>query len=145
MTGFVLENISSESEVLATILWGENDHLRNEMKCKAISGVQFVTNPTSPQQVGIIHHPTGQHIPRHEHHPYERTVKDTTEVIFIMKGVLIVDIYNKSRELVWSGLLHAGSAIILVSGGHGFTIMDECLLVEVKQGPYHPTHDKERF
>ena len=34
---------------------------------------------------------------------------------------------------------------MLSKGGHGFKVIDECEIVEVKQGPYDPLEDKVKF
>jgi hypothetical protein len=41
--------------------------------------------------------------------------------------------------------LEAGDVILLVSGGHGFEVIEEVEMIEVKQGPYLGEHDKTRF
>ena len=35
--------------------------------------------------------------------------------------------------------------VLLSKGGHGFKILQECEIIEVKQGPYDPKSDKIRF
>ena len=47
--------------------------------------------------------------------------------------------YLESKEL------RAGDIILLVSGGHGFHVLDEVEMIEVKQGPYAGDNDKKRF
>jgi hypothetical protein len=44
-----------------------------------------------------------------------------------------------SRELA------AGSIVLLLGGGHGFRMMEDTVLFEVKQGPYAGDKDKARF
>ena len=39
----------------------------------------------------------------------------------------------------------AGDIILLVSGGHGFQVIEEIEMIEVKQGPYTGDKDKKRF
>ena len=34
---------------------------------------------------------------------------------------------------------------MLVSGGHGFKVLEEVEMIEVKQGPYYGEQDKVRF
>ena len=34
---------------------------------------------------------------------------------------------------------------MLVSGGHGFSVLEEVEMIEVKQGPYSGDADKKRF
>jgi hypothetical protein len=35
--------------------------------------------------------------------------------------------------------------VILLTGGHGFKVVKNCKLIEVKQGPYNESKDKIRF
>ena len=41
--------------------------------------------------------------------------------------------------------MYAGDIILLVSGGHGFQVLEEVEMIEVKQGPYAGNEDKKRF
>jgi hypothetical protein len=47
--------------------------------------------------------------------------------------------YLESREL------KTGDVILLIKGGHGFKVLEELEMIEVKQGPYAGEHDKTRF
>ena len=38
-----------------------------------------------------------------------------------------------------------GDVILLVSGGHGFQVLEEIEMIEIKQGPYSGDLDKKRF
>lgn len=42
-------------------------------------------------------------------------------------------------------VIASGDIILLASGGHGFEILEETVMVEVKQGPYAGEQDKTRF
>jgi hypothetical protein len=44
-----------------------------------------------------------------------------------------------------SRLLGPGDVILLISGGHGFEVLEELNMVEVKQGPYAGDSDKTQF
>ena len=41
--------------------------------------------------------------------------------------------------------LKAGDVILLIKYGHGFEILEELEMIEVKQGPYAGDQDKTRF
>ncbi len=69
----------------------------------------------------------------------------TQEVLFIKKGKLRVDFYDDYEDYLESVILEAGDVILLVSGGHGFKILEETEMIEVKQGPYSGEADKKRF
>ena len=42
-------------------------------------------------------------------------------------------------------MLEAGDVILLISGGHGFVVLEDVQMIEVKQGPYSGDEDKTRF
>jgi len=129
------EKIKKNDRVLAMII-------RNEYVCE---GVDFITPDDYSQQVAYMHHPTGKAIDAHVHNLVHRNVVLTQEVLFIKKGVLRVDFYDEYEDYLESRDLHAGDIILLVSGGHGFQVLEEVEMVEVKQGPYAGDNDKKRF
>jgi hypothetical protein len=92
-----------------------------------------------------MHHPTGKVIQPHVHNPVIREVTYTQEVLFIKNGKLRVDFYNDQQEYLDSRILEAGDVILLVTGGHGFEVLEEIEMIEVKQGPYVGEQDKTRF
>ena len=56
-----------------------------------------------------------------------------------------MDFYDDYEDYLESRMLNAGDVILLVSGGHGFNVMEEVEMIEVKQGPYSGNADKKRF
>ena len=101
----------------------------------------------SNPQYGIIAYPRGHVIPRHHHRPLPRTIEGTPETLFIRKGKVKADIYDKKLILVASFSLNVGDIIVLHAGGHGFTMEDDSSMFEVKQGPYagSTANDKVQF
>jgi hypothetical protein len=63
----------------------------------------------------------------------------------VKKGKLRVDLYSDAREYRDSRVLEGGDVILLVSGGHGFEVLEDVEMIEVKQGPYTGDADKTRF
>ncbi len=61
------------------------------------------------------------------------------------KGKVKVNFYNSNKEYVGSEMIASGDVILLCGGGHGFEIIEETIMIEVKQGPYMGVDDKERF
>lgn len=125
-----------KKEVLLAII------IRNDYSCE---GVDFITPDDYSQQVAYMHHPTGKVIDAHLHNLVHRNVVMTQEVLFIKKGKLRVDFYDNYEDYLESIILDAGDVILLVSGGHGFTVLEEVEMIEVKQGPYSGDKDKVRF
>jgi len=65
--------------------------------------------------------------------------------LFIKKGKLRVDFYDNEKTYLESRMLGAGDTILLATGGHGFEVLEELVMLEVKQGPYAGEGDKTRF
>ncbi|MBA3403739.1 MAG: hypothetical protein H0U13_03485 [Gemmatimonadaceae bacterium] len=108
-------------------------------------GIHFFTPNDLSQQLAFMRHPVGKVIDPHVHNPVARSVQYTQEVLFIKKGRLRVDFYDESQAYLESRVLHAGDVILLATGGHGFEVLDEVEMIEVKQGPYAGDQDKTRF
>ncbi len=108
-------------------------------------GVSFFTPDEFSQQLAYMRHPRGKLINPHVHNEVVREVKFTQEVLFIKKGKLRVDFYTDDREYIKSSILEAGDVILLASGGHGFEVLEELEMFEVKQGPYAGDNDKTVF
>ncbi|MEI2579055.1 hypothetical protein V5G28_009725 [Scytonema sp. PRP1] len=90
-------------------------------------------------------HPKGKVIQPHTHNPVYREVMYTQEVLFLKKGKLRVDFYDNEQQYLESRILESGDVILLSSGGHGFEVLEEIEMIEVKQGPYVKEQDKTRF
>lgn len=105
----------------------------------------FLTPPEFKQQVGYVVYPSGAEIPRHTHVPIERRITGTSEVLVVKSGRCILDVFDDSRELVASRELREGDLMLMVGGGHGFRVIEDTVLLEVKQGPYTGFEEKERF
>ena len=108
-------------------------------------GINFVTGDESVHQLGVLKWPQGHRIEAHLHNPMTRTIDSTQEVLFIRAGIVRVDLYTDDRAYHSSLTLSAGDVIFLASGGHGFEIVEDADIVEVKQGPYRGEGEKTRF
>jgi len=108
-------------------------------------GIHFFTPDDLSQQVAYMHHPAGKVIEAHVHNPVRREVHYTQEVLFIRRGKLRVDFYDNEQVYLESRILVAGDTILLATGGHGFEVLEELEMIEVKQGPYAGDGDKTRF
>lgn len=108
-------------------------------------GIQFFTPGEFSQQLASMSYAAGKVIPSHTHNPVLREVLHTQETLFIRKGKVRVDFYTDQRDYRTSRILGAGDVILLIAGGHGFEVLEELNMVEVKQGPYTSDKDKTRF
>jgi hypothetical protein len=108
-------------------------------------GIHFFTPDEFSQQLAFMRHPAGKVIDPHVHNPVRRSVQYTQEVLFVKSGKLRADFYDNDRQYVESRILEGGDVILLAAGGHGFEVLEEVEMVEVKQGPYAGDQDKTRF
>lgn len=108
-------------------------------------GIEFFTSHELSQQLAYMHHAPGKIIDPHVHNSVSRKVFYTQEALFIRKGKLRVDFYGEHKQYLESRVLEAGDVILLVAGGHGFEVLEEIEMIEVKQGPYFGDQDKTRF
>jgi hypothetical protein len=108
-------------------------------------GLEFFTPKEYPQQLAYMNHPEGHQITPHVHKKVKRTIEDTMETIFVRKGRVKVDFYTSGKKYLESRTLVSGDVILLVSGGHSFTMLEKTEMIEVKQGPYLGENDKEKF
>lgn len=131
----MIKNITYHNQLLALIVSNEFNQ----------PGIHFFTPNELSQQLAYMHHPVGKVIQPHVHNPVPREVQYTQEVLFIKKGKLRVDFYNVQQQYLESHTLEAGDVMLLVTGGHGFEVLEELEMVEVKQGPYVGEQDKTRF
>lgn len=131
----MIEEIKFKNELLAIIV---NNNFSNE-------GISFFTPDDFSQQLAYMKHPKGKKIQPHVHNSVKREVHYTKEVLFIKKGKLRVDFYDDNQNYLESRILSTGDAILLSTGGHGFTALEDLEMFEVKQGPYAGEMDKTRF
>lgn len=109
------------------------------------SGIHFFTENNLSQQLAYMNHPKGKVIDPHVHNPVKREVHYTQEVLLIKNGKLRVDFYTEEQEYIESRELNKGDVILLMTGGHGFEVLEDIEMIEVKQGPYAGDQDKTRF
>lgn len=108
-------------------------------------GIEFFTPSTYSQQIGYMNRPEGYVIQPHVHNSVPRQVQFTKEVLFIKSGRVRVDFYDDEQSYLESRILNAGDVILLAFGGHGFEMLEDSEIIEVKQGPYAGDADKTRF
>jgi mannose-6-phosphate isomerase-like protein (cupin superfamily) len=125
----VIENIRQGSTELAIII--RASYVRE--------GITFLTPNDYSQQLGYMNRRAGYRIAAHIHNAVPRAVTFTREVLVIKSGRLRVDFYC---EYVESRILHAGDVVLLAAGGHGFEMLEDSEIIEVKQGPYAGDQDK---
>ena len=131
----MLEVIKINQKILAIIL---KDNYKSE-------GISFFTPNDFSQQLGYMNRPKGYEIDPHLHNRVQRNIEYTNEVLFIKSGKVRVDFYDENKDYLKSRILNKGDVILLVQGGHGFEMLEQSEIIEIKQGPYVDDNDKTRF
>ena len=132
----MIEKIIHKKKLLALIVRGK---YRNK------AGITFFTPDESTQQFGYMKHKKKYVIKPHLHKKRLTKIFQTTEVILLLKGILRVDFYNQFKKYLFSKILKRNDIIMLVYGGHGFKILKDVEMLEIKQGPYNLIKDKIKF
>lgn len=105
----------------------------------------FLTPDSFKQQVGFVVYPAGGTVRPHRHLPLERHLVGTSEVLVVRSGRCEMDVYRDDGTLVATRELLPGDVMIMVAGGHGFRMLEDTVLLEIKQGPYTGLTEKEHF
>lgn len=122
-----IERVEAEGQLVALVL----------RHCVERDGAYFVTPPENALQLGVLRHKQGTEIGAHVHIDTVRIIESVQEVLHILYGKVQVDFYSKAGARLESRILNSGDTILLTSGGHGFKILEDSKIIEVKQGPYH--------
>ena len=107
--------------------------------------IHFFTPHDYSQQLAYMKRPKEYEIEPHVHKVVKREVHLTQEVLFIKSGRVRVDFYDNEKRYLESRILEVGDVILLAGGGHGFQMLEETEMIEVKQGPFSGDNDKVRF
>ncbi len=131
----MLEQIKHNEKILAVIIKAEYEK----------EGISFFTPDTFSQQLGYMNRPKNYVIPPHKHNCVARKVELTQEVLYVKRGKVRVDFFDDDRNYLESRILETGDVVLLAHGGHGFKMLEQTEIIEVKQGPYCGEMDKVRF
>ena len=132
----MIEKIIYKKKMLALIV---------REKYRKMKGITFFTPNDSSQQFGYMKHKKKHIIKPHIHKKRLTKIHYTSEVILILKGILRVDFYNQFKKYLFSKILKQKDIIMLVNGGHGFKVLKDVEMIEIKQGPYNLSKDKIKF
>jgi len=100
-------------------------------------GVDFLTDNTEGLQVGTWYHPEGKVLDAHIHERNPRTVLHTQEFVLVYEGHMEVDLYGHGKEIIHTLELEAGEFAILLLGGHGYRMIKDTKVIEVKCGEFN--------
>ena len=101
-------------------------------------GLNFFSKDEEFIQVGVWgHYEKGKKLKAHIHNTVERVVNRTYEVLYVIKGAILAEIYDLEENKIEVLTVNQGEILILLESGHGYTILEEdTTVLEVKNGPY---------
>ncbi len=102
----------------------------------AVKKTTFFTPLNFSQQVGLLMHKKGSVVRPHVHKIIRRKAAITQEVLYLKKGKIAVLLYDKNRRYLTKRILRSGDTIVLAHAAHGVKILQDSLILEVKQGPH---------
>jgi hypothetical protein len=110
-------------------------------------GLNFFSKDPESIQAGAWWYDSGKELAKHIHNEVARTVERTQEVLYIRKGKIKAQIFDLQENLVDEIIVSEGDTLILLEGGHGYTILEDgTQVLEVKNGPYLGAEiDRRRF
>jgi len=98
-------------------------------------------------QVGTWTHPEATILPAHTHNVFERTAFRTQEVVYVVSGSILAQLYDEDELLIAERMMREGELLVCLNGGHGYTILEkDSRVLEIKNGPYlGPDLDRRRL
>ena len=132
----MIEKVFYKKKLFALIVRGK---YRNK------KGVNFFTPRNCTQQFGYKKHKKGHIVVPHQHNKRLTRILKTIEVLLLLRGTLRVDFYDNKKKYLFSKIIKEKDIIMLAHGGHGFKVLKEVQMIEVKQGPYSLAEDKTKF
>lgn len=131
----MLEYIKHQNEIIAIIL----------RKDFSKDGANFFSAPDDSFQFGILQYKKGRDIPAHRHIKIQREVNSVCEVLFIQSGKVKVIFYGGDGKEIGFRILNAGDTILLEKLGHGFKLLEDSKIIEIKQGPYFGREGDKKY
>ena len=130
---FLTKEIKIDNKLVAIIF---------KYKKEKFKGISFFTNKILNLQVGLMVHGKNHTIKPHIHLNKKKVIKQMSELLIIFSGKLKVFFYNKKKIKTKSIILNKRDMILLISGIHGFKVLKNLEMIEIKQGPFFKKKDK---
>lgn len=105
----------------------------------------FFTEADMEQQLGIIKHPKDAVILAHDHHAEPRTLQTCPECLVIRSGSCEMTLYDHERREVSVHILNEQDIVLVLGGGHGFRMLEDCEIVEIRAGSFPGDDSKAQF
>lgn len=104
-----------------------------------VEKLRFFGEDSDFLQVGMHERQRGEQLSPHIHLSNTKVVSEVHEVLYILSGQVKVTYYTIEGEVITQRLLGPNDILIHYRMGHGFEIIEDARIFEVKQGPYPGT------
>jgi len=121
-----IETVEHDGRRYAEVIWSDT----------RVETTTFFSPAESSFQFGLLAHGAGFVERPHYHREFERTIRDLQQMFVVQRGVVAVDLYADSGDLIRELVLHAGDAIVLIHGVHSIRVIEDMQCISVKQGPF---------
>lgn len=110
-----------------------------------INSVAFFSPNEDFLQVGYHKKQSGDKLKAHYHQFKDHKINSLQEVLYIVKGKVRVDFYTKKGKKIQSEILEKGDILFQRDLGHGFELLEDAEVFEVKQGPFFGQEHKRFY
>jgi len=100
-------------------------------------GVNFPTSDEQEFQFGFGVIDEDKTLVPHIHKRVERIVQTTSEFLYVVNGLMTIEIYSEDEEYVETVTLNDNQALLQHIGGHQISFQKGTRYFEIKQGPYY--------
>ena len=126
-----IEIVEYDGIKYAEIIWADTQ----------VEETTFFSPPESSFQFGLLAHKATFTEPPHFHKPVKRTIDDLQQMFVVQRGVVAVQLYSDSGDLLREIIMRPGDAIVLIHGVHGIRVIEDMQCISVKQGPFFGTEN----
>ena len=124
MTEQNIKNITFKDELYSSVF-----DLKNIKE-----GLDFITSDNSFIQVGTWDYQEGKILDAHYHNTFERKSYITQEVVLVVQGSIVCNLYTIEGEFITSEEINQGQLIIQYQGIHEYEIKKDSKVLEIKNG-----------
>lgn len=121
-----VERIEHEGRRYAEVIWRDT----------SVDQTTFFSPAESSFQFGLLAHGAGFVEKPHYHREFDRSIRDLQQMFVVQRGVVAVDLYSDSGELIRDLVLRSGDAIVLIHGVHSIRVIEDMQAISIKQGPF---------
>jgi cupin fold WbuC family metalloprotein len=88
-------------------------------------------------QVSAMSLKRGRQVNPHKHLPTLRSTAGTQECWVVFSGLVEVQLFDTDDRIIDTFVLEAGECMTTYRGGHTLEVLDDAVVVEIKNGPYY--------